>query len=117
MTTPPAQRRRELTLGPIAPWHATIAVDAVSTHHGRRSSLPHDWLFEVTAEWTGPPAKGFPPSRDGPVSARDVVAVSSLEEARQVAHQAAEAFAHGGEWAPDLRAFLSRRSGAWLSRS
>lgn len=114
MPTPPAERRRELTLGPVAPWHTTIAVDAVKTNHGRHTSLPREWLFEVTAEWFGPPAVGLPPSRE-PVSARDVVVVETLDEARALAHRAAEAFAAGGERAPDLRAFLERKSGAWIS--
>lgn len=109
---PPAQRRLELELGPIAPWHTLIKVWAVSTNHGRRSSLPHEWLFEVSAEWVGPPAIGFPPSL-GPVSARDVCVVTTLEEARQLAQRAAEAFAAGGDQAPDLRDFLARQTGAF----
>jgi hypothetical protein len=107
---PPAERRREHTEGPLGPWSATIAIDAVSTNHGRLSSLPHDWLFEVSAEWTGPPATGFPPSRR-PVSARDVVVVESLDEAQAVARRAAERFRQGGDEAPDLRDYLSRADG------
>jgi hypothetical protein len=113
--TPSAERRRELTLGPIAPWHTTITVDAVSTNHGRHSSLPHDWLFEVGAAWTGPPAVGFPPSAT-PVSGRDVCVVEDLETARALAHLAVDAFAQGGDWAPDLRALLGRDSPAFPSR-
>lgn len=108
---PQAERRRELTLGPLAPWHTMITVDAVSTRHGRHSSLPHDWLFEVSAEWVGPPAIGFPPSAL-PVSARDTVIVTSLSEARGLAYRAREAFAVGGEEAPDLRALLQRNRDA-----
>jgi hypothetical protein len=112
---PPGERRRELTLGPVAPWHTTITVDAVSTNHGRHSSLPHDWLFEVGAEWVGPPAKGFPPS-SRPVSSRDVCVVEDLDTARELAHRALAAFAAGGDWAPDLRELLGRRSSAFPSR-
>jgi hypothetical protein len=113
--TPPGERRTDLTIGPIAPWHATIRVDAVSTYHGRHSSLPHDWLFEVCAEWTGPPARGLPPS-PRPVSARDVCVVESLSEARELAERAAQEFAKGGDWAPDLRDFLRRNSDAFVKR-
>lgn len=113
---PRAERRRELALGPIAPWHTTITVDAVSTNHGRRSSLPHDWLFEVAAEWVGPPAVGFPPS-DRPVSARDTCIVTTLEQARELAHRAAEAFAQGGDQAPDLRDLLPPQRAGWIARS
>ena len=113
--TPPAQRRRELTLGPFLPWSTLITIDAVSTNHGRQSSLPHDWLFEVAAEWVGPPAIGFPPSAT-PVSARDTLVVETLEEARHVARQAAEAFKRGGDEAPDLRDFLQRNSVAFAPR-
>lgn len=109
---PPGERRRELTIGPVGPWAALITIDAVSTNHGRKSLLPLDWLFEVGAEWTGPPATGFPPSR-GPVSARDCVVVESLEEAQGVARQAAERFRQGGDDAPDLRDFLDRMSNAF----
>lgn len=109
---PPGQRQRELTIGPLGPWATTITVDAVTTNHGRHSTLPHDHLFEVGAEWTGPPAAGFPPSR-GPVSSRDVVVVTSLEEARAVARKAADWFRIGGDQAPDLRDFLDRMSNAF----
>lgn len=114
MQSPPAKRRIELTLGPIAPWHTTITVTAVSTNHGRRSALPRDWLFEVAAEWTGPPAIGFPPAL-GPVSSRDVVIVETLEHARDVAQRAALLFGRGGDEPPDLRELVSRNSGAFPS--
>jgi hypothetical protein len=103
MTEPTqAERRLELELGPVAPWHTVIKVHAVSTNHGRQSSLPHDWLFEVSADWYGPPAIGFPPSLT-PVSARDVYVVTTLEEARSLAHAAHAAFGKGGDHPPDLR--------------
>jgi hypothetical protein len=109
---PPGQRRREISIGPVGPWGALITVDAVSTNHGRSSTLPHDYLFEVGAEWVGAPAVGFPPSRT-PVSSRDVVVVETLEEARGVAHKAADWFRVPGDQAPDLRDFLSRMSNAF----
>ena len=109
---PPGQRRRELTIGPVGPWAATVTIDAVTTNHGRHSSLPHDHLFEVGAEWVGPPAAGFPPSR-APVSSRDCVVVETLAEAQGVARRAAEAFRNGGDWRPDLRDFLDRMSNAF----
>lgn len=109
---PGADRRREHTRGPVGPWAATITVDAVSTNHGRSSSLPHDYLFEVGAEWTGPPAVGFPPSRT-PVSSRDVVVVTSLEEARALANRAAEWFRAPPDDRPDLREHLQRMSNAF----
>src|ERR1035437_6388946 len=109
---PQAERKRELALGPIAPWHTLITGEGVAPTHGRHSSLPHDWLFEVAADWYGPPAIGFPPSLT-PVSARDVVIVTSLEEATKLAHQAAEAFGKGGDQPPDLRDFLQRNSDAF----
>lgn len=114
MSAPPAQRTRELTLGPLLPWHTTITVDAVSTNHGRKSSLPHDHLFEVTAEWHGPPARGFPPSLTA-VSGRDVVAVTTLDEARALAHATADAFRAGGDWAPDMRELLGGDRAAFPS--
>jgi hypothetical protein len=113
---PPAQRKLELTLGPLAPWHTVIQVHAVTTNHGRHSSLPHDWLFEVSAEWFGPPAVGFPPSLT-PVSGRDVCVVTSLEQARTLAELAALEYAAGGDHAPDLRALVTRDrdASAWSS--
>lgn len=96
------QRKLELELGPVAPWHTTVRVWAVSTNHGRHTSLPHDHLFEVTAEWTGPPAVGFPPSRE-PVSSRDTYVLPSLDEARALARKAVSAFGRGGDFPPDLR--------------
>lgn len=110
-----AERRRELTLGPVGPWGATITVEAVSTHHGRQTSLPHDWLFEIAAEWTGPPAIGFPPSRT-PVHARDVIIATDLEDAKRIARQAAAAFRHGGDEPPDLRDFLAPNRVAFAPR-
>lgn len=98
----PAERKLELELGPIAPWHTVIKVWAVETNHGRKSTIPQDWLFEVTAEWTGPPAIGFPLS-DRPVSARDTYVLPVLEDARALAHAAAAEFAKGGDYPPDLR--------------
>jgi hypothetical protein len=109
---PNAERTRELSLGPLPPWHTVITVDAVTTNHGRQSSLPHDHLFEVAAEWVGPAAIGMPYSLV-PVSGRDVCVVTSLEEAKQLAHKAAEAFRQGGEQAPDLRDFLNRNTDAF----
>jgi hypothetical protein len=97
-----AERRLERELGPIAPWHTMIRVWAVSTNHGRQSSIPQDWIFEVTAEWVGPPAIGFPPSR-GPVSATDTYVLPELDDAMALAHKAAAEFAKGGEFPPDLR--------------
>lgn len=112
---PPAERRREHTNGPLGPWHATITIDAVSKLSGRRSTIPQDWLFEVAAEWTGPPMLGMPPS-DVPVHSRDVVVAESLEEARQVAGRAAEWFREAPSDPPDLRAFLKRNSDAYAPR-
>jgi hypothetical protein len=99
-------RRRELSIGPVGPWGAVITVWAVSTNHGRHSSRPHDWLFEVQADWTGPPAVGFPPSPT-PVSSRDVYVLEDLGRARWLANRAAEYFRHGGDDAPDLRALAN----------
>lgn len=107
-----AERRRELSIGPVGPWAATVRVDAVETDHGRHTSLPHDWLFEVSAEWTGPPAVGFPPA-PAPVSARDVVIVESLELARVIAQRAAADFQAAGDQPPDLRAYLPPARGAF----
>jgi hypothetical protein len=105
--SPNNQRTRVLALGPLPPWHTLITIDTVTTNHGRHSSLPHDHLFEVAAEWVGPPAIGFPPSLT-PVSSRDVCVVTSLREAKEVAHRARKAFSQGGDRAPDLRDFLAR---------
>jgi hypothetical protein len=98
----PTKRRRELTLGPSGPWKATITVDAVRTNHGRHSSRPTDWLFEVQTEWTGPSLPDFEPS-DEPAQARDIYVMSTLEDARQLAHQAHILFRAGGDHPPDLR--------------
>jgi len=97
-----ARRERDLTLGPIAPWHTMITVDAVYLDRGRQTSRPYDVVFEVAAEWTGPPMIGFPPS-SRPVSARDVHPVYDLDLARALARRAAYEFAGGGDHPPDLR--------------
>lgn len=111
------KRRRETTIGPIGPWAAIITVDAVQTVHGRQTTLPQDWLFEVGAEWTGPPPVGFPPSPGRPVSARDVVMLDgALEDALRLAREIADAFREGGDQAPDLRDFVEREGDAWVRR-
>lgn len=110
-----AQRRRELMIGPVGPWVAVITVDAVSTNHGRNSTLPHDWLFEVCAEWTGPPAHGFPPS-PAPVSARDVVSIEQLDDALELARELADRFRAGGDTPPDPRTLLKRPTGPGTPR-
>jgi hypothetical protein len=96
------QRERDLTLGPVAPWHTTITVDVLHLHRGRHTIHPADVVFEVAAEWTGPPAIGFPPSAR-PVAARDVHPVGDRDLARALARRAAEEFARGGDQPPDLR--------------
>lgn len=99
-----AVRERDLTLGPIAPWHTTITVDVVYLERGRQTSHPQDQVFEVAAEWTGPPMAGFPPDPRGrPVAARDVHPVGSHALARALARRAAQAFSEGGSEPPDLR--------------
>lgn len=106
-----AQRERDLTLGPIAPWHATITVDAVYLDRGRHTLHPRDLTFEVAVEWTGPPAAGFPPS-DRPVQGRDVWPVHDHQLARAIARRTAAEFARGGDHPPDIREIaraLSRR--------
>jgi hypothetical protein len=113
---PTAERKRELELGPIAPWHAIITVWATETNHGRQTSLPHDWLFEVVAEWVGPPAVGMPRSLI-PVSARDCYVVTTLDEARAIAHAAAAAFGKGGDYPPDLRELATGKPAAEQSRA
>jgi len=102
------ERKLELELGPVAPWKTTIRVHSIRTNHGRQTSLPHDYLFEVTADWTGPPAIGFPPSAR-PVSARDCYVVTSLQDATKLARRALDAFAKGGDEAPDLRALATTK--------
>jgi hypothetical protein len=112
---PPADRRRELTLGPIAPWHTMITVDAIETNHGRQTTLPHDHLFEVGADWFGPPMVGMPPSLT-PVASRDVYVLTNLEDARALAHKAAAAFAAGGDSPPDLRELATGKTALDQSR-
>lgn len=97
-----AQRERELTLGPVAPWHTTITVEAVHLERGRHTLHPSDVVFEVAASWTGPPMTGMPPS-DRPVASRDVHPVHSLPLALALARRAAADFALGGDHPPDLR--------------
>lgn len=108
-----ARRERDLTLGPVAPWHATITVDAVHLERGRHTSRPFDVVFEVAAEWTGPPAVGFPPS-DRPVAARDVHPIHNHELALALARRAAVEFGRGGDYPPDLRE-LARELSAHLA--
>ncbi len=107
-----AKRERDLTLGPVAPWHTVVTVDVVFLERGRHSYFPHEKVFEVAAEWTGPPMIGFPPS-SRPVQARDVHPVHDLDRARAIARRALEEFGRGGDTPPDLRAIaaeLARRS-------
>ncbi len=98
-----AQRERDLSLGPVAPWHATVTVDVVHLARGRHTIHPADVLFEVTMAWTGPPAIGFPPS-ERPVQGRDVYPVGDRDLARAVARQALAELGRGGDRPPDLRA-------------
>ncbi len=100
------QRERDLTLGPIAPWHTTITVDVLHLNRGRHTLTPSDVVFEVAAEWTGPPATGFPRS-DRPVAARDVHPVGDHGLARALARRAAAEFGRGGDQPPDLRELAS----------
>ena len=96
-----ARRERDLTLGPVAPWHATVTVDVVHLERGRHSITPAPVVFEVAAEWTGPPPVGFPPSTR-PVSARDVYPVSDRDLARALARRLLEELGRGGT-PPDIR--------------
>lgn len=111
-----AERNLELELGPIAPWHTVIKVWATETYHGRQTSIPKDWLFEVTADWYGPPAVGFPRAL-GPVSARDCYVVATLDEARALAQRAATEFGKGGDMPPDLRELATGKTAAEQPRT
>lgn len=113
---PPAERKRELTIGPKGPWAARVYVDAVAKEGGRQTSLPQDWLFEVIVEWTGPPMLGMPES-DEPVQSRDVYVLSALENARALARKAADAFAAGGDHPPDLRELATGRTALEQART
>lgn len=114
---PDAQRKLELELGPVMPWSTMIRVWAVETNHGRQSSVPREWLFEVVAEWVGPPAIGFPPSLT-PVSALDSYVVDGdLEDARALAYKARDAFAKGGDEPPDLRELATGKPASEQSRA
>lgn len=97
-----AERRRRLELGPAGPWQAKATVDAIKTNHGRHTTVPQDWLFEVAVEWVGPPAIGMPWSAE-PVHSRDAYVVPNEEDARVLARKAFEAFSKGGDEPPDLR--------------
>jgi hypothetical protein len=98
-----ADRKLELELGPAGPWQARVTVHAVKTNHGRQTTVPHEWLFEIAVEWTGPPAVGMPAAR-GPVSSRDVyVLPPPLEDAATLARKVFDAYRSPGDEPADLR--------------
>lgn len=97
-----ATRRRELELGPAGPWQATVTVDAIKTNHGRHSTVPHDWVFEIGVQWTGPPAIGMPASST-PVQSHDAYVLADLEDARALARKAFDAYRNPGDEPADLR--------------
>jgi hypothetical protein len=87
-----------LELGPVPPWHATVKVVPVE--------LQRAVVFDVVAEWTGPPAL-YMPADDRPGLRQDIynaggnpelakaVAMAALDELRAVQ-------------VPDLRALAER---------
>jgi hypothetical protein len=99
------------TSGPHGPWKGTVRIEALHLTRGRHTASPRDVEFRVTAEWTGPPAFGFPPSPD-PVQASDTYVVyGDLELARAVALMTVEALRAGGDEAPDMRDFARHLKG------
>lgn len=100
-----AKRTTITTAGPVGPWRAVVRVEALHLARGVQ--------FEVLANWTGPPAIGFPPSRQ-PVAAMDCYVVGAeLELARAVAIAAIEQLSAGGAEPPNLRELAEQRRGAF----
>lgn len=105
--------RKELwTEQPIGPWRAKVSVIAVSGSESRQTSLPFETLFEVLAEWTGPPAPGFPPS-DRPVQAQSAVLVKTHDAAMRIARTAADVLR--APRVPDMRVLAGEHSIASVS--
>jgi hypothetical protein len=90
------------TWSPIGPWRATVTINAMTGRQaGRHTSLPYETLFQVTAEWIGPPP-AFSVNRGATnVSAQDTVIVRSHEWAQMVAAAAVEELKNGR--VPDMR--------------
>lgn len=98
-----AERKLELELGPSGPWQARVTVHAVKTNHGRHTTIPHEWLFEIGVEWIGPPAVGMPHSAV-PVNSRDTyVLPPPLEDALALARKVFDAYRNPGDEPADLR--------------
>lgn len=103
-------KRKELwSDGPVGPWRAKVSISAVGTNFGRATSLPYDTLFDVVAEWVGPPAFGFPKS-DIAVSVSTSAVVTTYSGALQVAKTAVDVLRAGK--VPDLRTLAGEHSAA-----
>jgi len=86
----------------LGPWHGRVSTYEISDiAHTRQTSLPHEPLFETLAEWTGPPAPGFPPS-DTAVQAQASITVDDYLHAHVLAQIAVRKLQQGK--IPDLRA-------------
>ena len=106
-----AARKLELgPLPPVGPWAAVVTVHSLRTNHGRHTSAPYDYLFEVGVEWFGPPAIGMPFS-PVPVQSHDAYNVTTLDDARTLAYRVRDAFAKGGHEPPDIRQLAGVRAG------
>ncbi len=103
------KRRQIFSQQAIGPWRAKVSIHAIQANMGRRSSLPHDVLFEVLAEWVGPPAPGFPPSPH-PVSAQAAAVFTTHNTARKVALAAIDELRNSR--VPDLRKLGAGSAGA-----
>ncbi|MDQ2896743.1 MAG: hypothetical protein M3Y09_14035 [Actinomycetota bacterium] len=99
------KRTRISSVGPLGPWQAMIAVDALHLARGVQ--------FEVLATWTGPPAIGFPPSIRPVASSDCYVCGAELELARAIAIAAEKQLRAGGLEPPDLRDLAQQRRDAF----
>lgn len=86
-----------------APWAADVYIEKVRYNAGRASSIAQDFIFEVSATWTGPNIRGEDIDPRG-VSVRDCATTRSYGRALEAADRASELLRRGE--VPDLPRLL-----------
>lgn len=82
----PRQLLKQIHVG--APWDAEIRIEKVPHNAGRHSQIAQNFLFEVSATWTGPNLRGEIIDPRG-VSVRDSAVSRSYGRALEAADRAA----------------------------
>ena len=87
---------------PVGPWRGKVTINALTGHKlGRSTSIPYETLWQVVAEWDGPPPAWMPAPEGARVHAQDTVIVRSYTAALRAALETVEQLRAPA--VPDLR--------------